>query len=132
MCRSVSGMTLRVQISAVILALIVCGGRAAALEETEFHGAAHGYPALLDAGGKKLADGEFRQWLDGQKLHIIISYKFRDGRYYEESAVIRQTPSELIQEQWSSKELRDDRPEREFAIRATERACKIYTESVTC
>lgn len=109
-------MILRAQIFAVILALAVGGGRVGAVEVTELHGAAHGYPALLDAGGKKLADGEFRQWMEGQKLHIVISYRFRDGRYYEENAVLRQTPAELVQEQWSWKELRDDRSEREFAI----------------
>jgi hypothetical protein len=109
-------MVLEARLFSIILGLAFCRAQAGAIEVTEFQGAAHGYPAFLDASGKKLADGEFRQWVEGQKLHIVISYRFRDGRYYEENALFRQKPEELIQEQWSWKELRDDRPEREFTI----------------
>src|SRR5204863_1270294 len=42
-----------------------------------------------------------------------ISYKFPDGRFWEENALFRQQP-ELSQEKWSWKELRDGKPEREF------------------
>jgi hypothetical protein len=86
-----------------------------AIEVTEYQGAAHGYPGFMDGNGKKLADGEFRQWIEDDKLHIVISYKFRDGQFYEENALFRQQP-ELIQEQWSWKELRHGQPQREFAI----------------
>jgi len=34
-----------------------------AFEVTESAGAAHGYPGLCDINGKKLANGEFRQWV---------------------------------------------------------------------
>jgi hypothetical protein len=85
-----------------------------ALEVTEPAGAAHGYPGLCDMNGKKLADGEFRQWVEDGHLYVVITYKFPDGEVREEKARFRQHPG-LIQEQWSWKELKDGRPQREFA-----------------
>ena len=84
-----------------------------AVEVTEPAAAQHGYPAWCDQDGRKLADGEFRQWLRGERLHVIISYHFPDGRFFEERAELRQT-SELVQEQWSWKERRNGQIEREF------------------
>jgi hypothetical protein len=71
-----------------------------AIEVTEPAGAAHGFPGLCDINGKKLADGEFRQWVEANRLQIIITYKFPAGQLYEEHAQFRQQP-ELIQEKWS-------------------------------
>lgn len=87
---------------------------AVAVEITEPAGAEHGYPGLCDINGTKLADGEFRQWMEDGHLHVVITYEFPDGRLWEENALFRQQP-ELIQEKWSWKELRDGKPEREFA-----------------
>lgn len=84
------------------------------LEVTEPAGAAHGYPGLCDINGKKLANGEFRQWAENHHLYVVITYKFPDGELREEKARFRQYP-ELIQEQWSWKELKDGTPQREFA-----------------
>lgn len=84
------------------------------IELTEPEGAAHGYPGLCDINGKKLADGEFRQWVQDDRLHVVISYKFPDGKFFEERALFRQQP-ELIQEKWSWKELRAGQPDREFS-----------------
>jgi len=86
-----------------------------ALEVTEPAGAAHGFPGLCDINGKKLADGEFRQWVEGNRLHIIITYRFPAGELYEEHAQFRQQP-ELIQEKWSWKESKHGKPQREFAV----------------
>jgi hypothetical protein len=85
-----------------------------ALDVTELAGAAHGYPGLCDINGKKLANGEFRQWAENHHLYVVITYKFPDGELREEKARFRQYP-ELIQEQWSWKELKDGTPQREFA-----------------
>jgi len=85
-----------------------------ALEVTEPAGAAHGYPGLYDATGKKIADGEFRQWVENKRLHVIITYKFSAGEVYEERAQFRQQP-ELIQEKWSWKESKNGKSQREFA-----------------
>jgi hypothetical protein len=83
-----------------------------ALEVTELAGAAHGYPGLCDINGKKLADGEFRQWVEDHHLDVVISYKFPDGRLFEEKARFQQQP-ELMHEQWSWRELRDEKAQRE-------------------
>lgn len=84
------------------------------IELTELAGAAHGYPGLCDIDGKKLADGEFRQWIQNDRLHVVITYKFPDGRSFEENARLRQQP-EVAQEQWSWKEFNDGKVQREFA-----------------
>jgi len=85
-----------------------------ALKVTEPAAASHGYPGLCDINGKKLADGEFRQWVESNRLHIVITYKFSAGEVYEEHSQFRQQP-ELIQEKWSWKELKHGRSQREFA-----------------
>src|SRR5215471_13317445 len=61
-----------------------------ALKVTEPAAASHGYPGLCDLNGKKLADGEFRQWLENDRLHVVITYKFSAGEVYEEHSQFRQ------------------------------------------
>ena len=97
-----------------IFAAGFCATSIFALEVTEPAGAAHGYPALCSINGKKVADGEFRQWVENKRLHVVITYHFPDGERYEEQAQFRQQP-ELIQEKWSWKESKDGKPQREFA-----------------
>jgi hypothetical protein len=89
--------------------------RALPIELTEFSGAAHGYPALRDLDGKKLADAEFMQWVQDDRLHVRLIYRFKDGRRIEEKAVLRQQP-ELIQEEWSWRESKGEEVLREFAV----------------
>lgn len=86
-----------------------------AIEVTEPAAAAHGYPGVYDINGKKLADSEFRQWVEKNRLHVIITHKFSADEVYEERAQFRQQP-ELIQENWSWKESKHGRPQREFAV----------------
>src|SRR5436190_20544967 len=86
-----------------------------AIEVTQPAGAAHGYPGLFDINGKKLADAEFRQWLKDGHLHVVINYRFSDGQFFVEKTRFRQE-LELVQEQWSWKELRHGNPQREFAV----------------
>src|SRR6266480_4044265 len=97
-----------------ILALGVIAAPVFALKVTEPAAAAHGYPGLCDINGKKLADGEFRQWVENNRLHVVITYKFSAGEVYEEHSQFRQEP-ELIQEKWSWKESKHGRSQREFA-----------------
>ena len=85
------------------------------IEVTEPAAALHGYPGLCDLNGKKLADGEFRQWAENNRLHVIITYKFSAGEVYEEHSQFRQE-SELIQEKWSWKESKHERSQREFSV----------------
>jgi hypothetical protein len=86
-----------------------------ALKVTEPTAASHGYPGLCDKNGKKLANGEFRQWIEDNRLHVVITYKFSAGEVYEEHSQFRQEP-ELIQEKWSWKESKHGKPQREFAV----------------
>jgi hypothetical protein len=86
-----------------------------ALKVTEPTAASHGYPGLCDMNGKKLANGEFRQWVENDRLHVVITYKFSAGEVYEEHSQFRQEP-ELIQEKWSWKESKHGRSQREFAV----------------
>jgi len=74
-----------------------------AVEVTEPAAAAHGYPGVYDIKGEKLANSEFRQWVENSRLHVVITHKFSAGEVYEEHAESRQQP-ELIQEKWSWKE----------------------------
>ena len=97
--------------SALAVGFLTSSG--SAIEVTELAGAAHGYPGLCDINGKKVADGEFRQWVEDRHLNVVITYKFPNGQTFEEKARFRQG-SELMQEQWSWKELEHGRPQREF------------------
>src|SRR5207244_4769302 len=45
-----------------------------ALKVTELAAASHGYPGLCDINGKKLADGEFRQWVENNRLHVAHNF----------------------------------------------------------
>jgi hypothetical protein len=96
-----------------ILAALIFARPAFAVELTEPLGAAHAYPALLDTNGKKLAEGEFRQWIEDDRLRVEIEYEFDDGQHFEENAVFRQKP-ELSQEKWSWKESKNGKVSRQF------------------
>ena len=86
-----------------------------AVKVTEPTAAAHGYPGLYDTNGKKLANSEFRQWVENDRLHVVIIHKFSAGELYEEHAQFRQEP-ELVQEKWSWKESKHGKSQREFAV----------------
>jgi len=85
------------------------------VELTSLSGAAHGYPAYRDSNGKMLAEGEFMQWVQDDRLHVKLTYKFKNGGHIEEKAVFRQEP-ELIQEEWSWRESKDGQVAREFSV----------------
>jgi hypothetical protein len=88
---------------------------APAVEVTALEATTHGFPALLDSNGKKLADGEFAQRIDDGLLKITITYRFKGGDRTEEKAVFRQKP-ELIQEEWSWRESKGRQLLRNFAV----------------
>jgi hypothetical protein len=85
------------------------------LDVPPFEGMARGFPVLRDGEGSKLADGDFVQWLDGERLHVEIAYDFSRGRSVEEKAVFRQRP-ELVQEEWSFREVRNGDVVRQFEV----------------
>lgn len=98
-----------------LIAALLFSLPALAVEVTELQGSAHGFPAFFDAHGKKLADGDFSQWIEDEQLHITIVYKLGRGHRVEERAAFRQG-RELIQEEWSWHESKDGRLEREFVV----------------
>lgn len=97
-----------------IAAFLLLAKPAASVKVTSFAAALHGFPALRDMSGKILADGEFAQWLEGERLHVKLIYRFKDNREIEEKAEFRQRP-ELIQEKWSWREVKDGKLFRSFA-----------------
>jgi hypothetical protein len=83
--------------------------------ESDFEASAHGFPVLRDLNGRKLADGEFTQRLEGGRLHVRLSYEFSSPRRIQEDGVFRQEPR-LAQEKWSWTELVDGKICRHFDV----------------
>jgi hypothetical protein len=101
-------------LAAAVIAWALWVVSASAVEWTVLEGAARGFPVLRDMTGKKLADGDFAQWIERSQLHVRIRYEF-GGRSVEETAVFRQTP-ELIQDAWTMRELRKGNVFRQFEV----------------
>jgi radical SAM superfamily enzyme YgiQ (UPF0313 family) len=86
-----------------------------AVEWPRLEGPSHTFPSVFTLEGGKLADGEFVQEVDGDRLLVRIVSAFEDGRCIEERAVFRQRP-ELIQDEWVWREARSGVMERSFHI----------------
>jgi len=98
----------------VALILSLLSVPAAALQWTAYEGVARGFPVLRDASGKKIADGDFVQWVEKDRLHVRIVYSGASRRI-EERAVFRRRP-ELLQQQWSLRESKDGALVREYSV----------------
>lgn len=98
----------------LIVVLLVAAAQVGAVEVPPYEGTARGYPVLRDASGKKLADGDFVQWIEGDRLHVKIVYTGR-GHRIEESTVFRQRP-QLAQDSWRWREDRNGALVRQFAV----------------
>ena len=85
-----------------------------AIESTIFETAVRGYPVMRDASGRRLADGNFVQWIGKDGLHVQITYT-GDGRRLQETVVLQQRP-ELSQRAWSWSEIVGGRPVRTFDV----------------
>ena len=66
-------------------------------------------------GNKPLGQGTLTQWVEGDRLHIVLTYQYEDGRQIDESAVQLQQP-ELTQERWTWRERRNGQTTRQFNI----------------
>ena len=76
---------------AVLTALLVAPS-VRSLELKELSGPAHGYPELRELNGKALADGEFLQWVEDDRLHIKITQRFKGGGRTEENGCSGRSP----------------------------------------
>jgi hypothetical protein len=65
--------------------------------------------------GEPLGEGTLTAWNEGEQLHVVLTYRYDDGRLIEESSLFRQQP-ELIQERWTWRERRGDTTTRQYAI----------------
>ncbi len=86
-----------------------------AIESKVFETAVRGYPVMRDASGQRIADGNFLQWIEKDRLHVQITYAGDNGRRMEETIVLRQRP-ELVQESWKWSELERGKPVRTFEV----------------
>ena len=106
---------------AMMIGLIAVAGAflfpisATAVKVTSFAGTLRGFPALREINGKKLADGDFAQSLQDDRLHVKLIYRFTKNRQIEENAQFKQKP-ELIQESWSWREVNDGKLLRKFNV----------------
>ena len=65
--------------------------------------------------GQPLGEGTLTSWLEGDRLHVQLTYRYADGRRIEESAVFQQKP-ELVQERWTWRERTGERTTRQFSM----------------
>jgi len=105
---------LRAGIAALALTLLVALPTSA-VEWASLDGTARGYPVMRDLSGRRLADGDFVQWVANDRLHVSLAYSFDGGRRVEEEVVFRQRP-QLAQESWAFRELQGKKSVRAFAI----------------
>lgn len=88
----------RFVVIAIATAFLGVSATVRAIEWTHYESALRAYPVMRDAQGRKIADGNFAQWIADDRLHVQITYT-GNGRRMEETAIFRQRP-ELSQEKW--------------------------------
>ena len=102
-------------LTVLALAFVASATPTRAIEWTHFETAVRGYPVLRDASGRKMADGDFVQWIANDGLHVQIVYIAPNGRRMQETVVLQQRP-ELAQRAWSWRELDNGKTVRTFAV----------------
>lgn len=71
--------------------------------------------AVRTLDGQPLGEGTLTQWMEGDRLHVTLSYRFADGRRVDEVARFRMEP-EIAQERWSWRERQGDQLTRQYRI----------------
>lgn len=103
----------RVRLLAMILCAVSSRGFAGQLPQPE--AAARGFPELRDLQGRKLADGDFAQWLEHGQLHVRIRYDFGHGDAVQEDGTFEEGPL-LAQNRWSWVETQGEKTVRRFEV----------------
>lgn len=98
-----------------LLGAFLAGAPIMSAQRAPFEGLARGFPVLRDSAGEKIGDGDFAQWIEGDRLHVKASYTLDRGERIEESAVFRQRPR-LVQEEWSFRQLKEGELYRQFDV----------------
>ena len=101
--KQLRSIPLSVSLITLVLVLVLAPPTSA-IEWTSFEAGAHGYPEMRDITGRRMANGDFTQWIANDRLHVRIAYAFDGGRQVVEEVVFRQHP-ELAQESWSFTDL---------------------------
>ncbi len=92
-------------------------------------GETHGFLVLRTMDGKRLADGDLRQFVKGDRVTSQVSFQFKDGSLYEGTAVFTQrrefqlVTDHLVQKGPSFKEAMDmftDVPNTKVTVRSTD------------
>jgi hypothetical protein len=71
--------------------------------------------SVTTPAGQALGKGMLTQWTEGERLHVLLTYDYNDGRRIEEFAIFAQKP-ELAQERWRWRELKGGTATRQFDI----------------
>ncbi|WNG44384.1 hypothetical protein F0U60_09875 [Archangium minus] len=71
--------------------------------------------AVSTPEGQPLGKGSLTQWTEGERLHVLLTYRYDDGRIIEESAVFLTQP-ELVQERWNWRERKEGQTTRQFTF----------------
>jgi hypothetical protein len=84
---------------------------------SDLEAAMHAFPAVLGLDGKKLADGDYTQTVEGSRLRFVFTYNLSPQHRIHEKGAFRLEPKgKLVQEQWSWGEWRAGELERYFEI----------------
>jgi hypothetical protein len=92
-------------------------------------GETHGFLVLRTMNGKRIADGDLKQWVNGDRVNSQVTFHFKDGSFYEDTSVFTQhgkfqlMTDHLIQKGPSFKEAVDmltDVPNGKVTVRTTD------------
>jgi len=100
--------------AALAVVLMAANAPARAIESKIFETAVRGFPVMRDAGGQRIADGNFVQWIGKDGLHVEITYT-GNGKRMQETVVLQQRP-ELAQRAWGWSEREGGRTVRTFNV----------------
>ena len=117
-----------------LIILLVCFGQAATivadqLDVRYMEGETHGFLVLRTMAGKRIADGDLKQWVKGERVNSQITFQFKDGSLYQDTSVFTQhgkfqlVTDHLVQKGPSFKEAMDmftDVPNGKVTVRTTD------------
>jgi hypothetical protein len=118
----------------VLTILLACFVHAAAIMADQLavrypEGETHGFLVLRTMDGKRIADGDLRQWVTGDRVNSQVRFQFKDGSVYEDTSIFTQhgkfqlVTDHVVQKGPSFKEALDmftDVPNGKVTVRSTD------------